>query len=68
MTQSGVSGLGDLQWSDAATLEVLAYLAQRRRQVRCKSWGPIGVEVVVSGIECGAYAGTVRTRQCEEWC
>ncbi|MBI3797129.1 MAG: hypothetical protein HY268_09210, partial [Deltaproteobacteria bacterium] len=58
----------DLQWSDAATLEVLAYLAQRRRQVRLQVLGTYRpVEVVVKGHRVRRLVQELYgRRQCEE--
>jgi len=60
--------LEDLQWSDAATLEVLAYLAQRRRQVRLQVLGTYRpVEVVVKGRRVRRLVQELYgRRQCEE--
>ncbi|MBI3797379.1 MAG: AAA family ATPase [Deltaproteobacteria bacterium] len=60
--------LEDLQWSDTSTLDALAYLAQRRRQVRLYIVGTYRpAEVVVSGHRLRQVVQELYgRRQCEE--
>ena len=61
--------LEDLQWSDYATLEWLAFVARRREKAGCSSLGPIGrwtcwCARIPCGRSCRNSSGTGSARSC----